>query len=87
MSAGSSGLAWIVLAVALIVVVQQHLGYFRRKRPMSFGAFLETGGWIVLLLAALGALAGGLAHPGTRVIGIATGVVGLLLILLGSVFR
>jgi threonine/homoserine/homoserine lactone efflux protein len=87
MSAVLSAIVWIVLAVALTVVVRQHLAYFRRTRALSFGAFLETAGWIILLLVALGALAGGLAHPGTRIVEIASAVVGVLFILLGSVFR
>lgn len=78
---------WLLLAVALIVVVRHHLGYFRRKRTLSFGAFLETAGWIILLLVALGALYGGLTHPGTRIAEVASAVVGVLFILLGSVFR
>lgn len=79
--------AWAVAAVALLILIRHHVGYFRRARRYSFGAFLETGGWIVILLVAVGAATAGLAHPGTRAVEIASGIVGLLFIALGSAFR
>lgn len=79
--------AWAAAALMLAVIVRHHVGYFRRARPYSFGAFLETGGWIILLLVAAGAAAGGLARPGTRVVEVAAGIVGLLFIAGGAVFR
>jgi hypothetical protein len=78
---------WIAAAACALVLVRQHVGYFRRTRPYSFGAFMETGGWIILLLVALGALAGGLAEPGTRVVEIAATVVALLFIGIGTSLR
>lgn len=87
MSAALFAVIWIALALALIVVIRQHVLYFRRARPLTFGAFLETAGWITILLVAAGAAAGGLAHPGTRIAEIASAVVGVLLILIGSAFR
>lgn len=79
--------AWTVAAVALLIVIRQHVAYFRRARPFSFGAFLETAGWIILLLVAIGAAYGGLAHPGRRVVEVAAGIVGFLFIALGAAFR
>jgi len=79
--------AWTVLAVALVVIVRQHLGYFRRRRPFSFAAFLETAGWIIVALVAGAALLGGFAHPGTRVMEVAAAIVGALCIAFGSTFR
>jgi hypothetical protein len=78
---------WVILTATLIVVVRHHVAYLRRARSLTFGAFLETAGWIIILLVAIAAVYGGLAHPGTRVVEIATAVVGLLFIALGSAFR
>lgn len=51
------GVAGIILGLAaIIIIVRHHVAYFHGARPYSFGAFLETSGWIVLLLVALGAL-------------------------------
>ena len=77
---------WLAAAACAVVIVRHHIAYFRRARPFSFGAFMETGGWIVLLLVALGAPTG-LAHPGTRIVEIATGAVGLLFIGIGRGVR
>jgi hypothetical protein len=78
---------WAAAGVCAAVLFRHHIGYFRRTRPYSFGAFMETGGWIILLLVALGALAGGLAEPGTRVVEIAATVVALLFIGIGTSLR
>ncbi len=78
---------WLAAAWCAIIVVRHHVGYFRRARPYSFGAFLETGGWIILLLVVLGALAGGLEAPGTRVVEIAASVVAVVFILIGGALR
>jgi threonine/homoserine/homoserine lactone efflux protein len=78
---------WIVAAVALVVIIRHHAGYLRRARRLTFGAFLETAGWIIVLLVAVAAAFGGLAHPGTRVVEIASAVVGVLFIVLGGAFR
>ena len=77
----------LAAAVSAVVIVRKHVAYFRRVRPFSFGAFLETGGWIILLLVALGALSSGLAESGTRIVEIAAAVVGLLFIGIGSVVQ
>ena len=83
-----SSLIWVAVAVlGLIIVVSQHAGYFRKTRPMSFAAFLETAGWIIITLVAAAALRGGMANPGTRIVEIATAVVGALLIGIGGQFR
>lgn len=78
---------WLAAAVCLLVVIRHHVAYFRRTRPFSFGAFLETGGWIILLLAALGALGGGLAASGTQIVEVVAGGMGLLFIGIGSSVR
>jgi len=79
---------WAAIAIlGLVVVVSQHVGYFRKIRPMSFAAFLETGGWIIITLVALAALRGGMINPGTRVVEIAAAIVGVLLIGIGGQFR
>ena len=78
---------WIILAVALIVIIRHHVAYLRRARSLTFGAFLETAGWMIILLVAIAAVYGGLVHPGTRVVEIATAVVGALFIVLGSAFQ
>lgn len=75
---------WLAAAACAAVVVRHHIAYFRRARPFSFGAFMETGGWIILLLVALGALSGGLAESGTRIVEIAAAMVALLFIGIGS---
>ena len=75
---------WIGTAVCAVIIVRHHLAYFHRMRPYSFGAFMETGGWIILLLAAFGALTGGLGEAGTRIAEIAASLVGLLFIGIGS---
>lgn len=83
-----SSVIWAVVAVlGLIVVVAQHAGYFRKTRPMSFAAFLETAGWILITLVAVAAWGGGMISPNTRVIEIAAAVVGALLIGIGGQFR
>jgi len=78
---------WILAAFTLIVIIRQHIGYFRRARRMTFGAFLETAGWVIVFLAAVAALRGGLAHPDTRVVELSTGIAGGVCIALGSVLR
>jgi len=77
-------IAGLAAAACAVVIVRHHVAYFRRARPVSFGAFLATGGWTILLLVALGALSGGLADSGTRIVEIAAAVVGLLFIGIGS---
>jgi hypothetical protein len=79
-----AAVGWITVAVCAVVIVRHHLGYFRRARPLSFGAFLETSGWMIILLVAVGAFSGGLARPGTMVVEVAAAVVGLLFIGIGS---
>ncbi len=81
------GAAWAVLALCAATVIRHHVAYFRRTRPYSFGAFLETSGWIILLLVAAGALYGGLAHAGTRTVEIAAAIVGLGFVGIGASFR
>ena len=78
---------WLAAAACAVVIVRHHVAYFRRARPVSFGAFLATGGWTILLLVALGALSGGLADSGTRIVEIAAAVVGLLFIGIGRGVR
>ena len=78
---------WIAAAACAVVLVRQHVGYYRRTRPYSFGAFMETGGWIILLLVVLGALVGGLEEMGTRVVEIAATVVAMLFIGIGTSLR
>lgn len=78
---------WGFAALGLAVVVLHHVAYFRRTRPFSFGAFLETAGWIIITLVAIAGLAGGFASPGTRIVEIAAAIVGVLFIGIGSSFR
>jgi len=80
-------LGWVAAGGCAVVLVRHHAGYFRRTRPYSFGAFLETGGWIILLLVVLGALVGGLEETGTRVVEIAATVVALFFIGIGGMLR
>jgi len=75
--------AVILAALALAFVLMHHIAYFRRVRQPTFGAFLETGGWLILLLVALSVLAGGLRDPGTARVGAVSAAVGVLCILAG----
>ncbi len=78
-------LVWAaVAAVGLGAIIAQHVGYFRKRRPLTFGAFLETTGWITITLVAVAALGGGMVHPGTRVVEITAALVGLLFIVIGG---
>lgn len=87
MSLAVQVLAGAAAAVMLVLIIRHHIDYFRRARPYSFGAFLETGGWLILLLVAAGAAAGGLVRPGTRVVEVAAGIVGFLFVAGGAAFR
>jgi hypothetical protein len=80
-------IGWVAAAGCAVVLVRHHVGYLRRTRPYSFGAFMETSGWIILLLVGLGAVVGGLAEMGTRVVEIAAMVVALFFIGIGSSLR
>lgn len=68
--------ASVLIVAAAVILVAQHVAYFRRLRPPTFGAFLETAGWLILLLVALGAL-GGLGDPGTLRVELVSAAVGL----------
>jgi len=74
----------VVAIVCGIVIVTHHVGYFRRSRSLTFGAFLQTGGWIIIALVAAAAAAGGLARVRTQTVEVAQALVGALLIGLGS---
>ncbi len=74
----------VVAVVCGIVIVTHHIGYFRRSRPLTFGAFLQTGGWIIIALVAVAAAAGGLERARTQTVEVAQALVGALLIGLGS---
>jgi threonine/homoserine/homoserine lactone efflux protein len=79
---------WGTLAlVGSSIVTLHHAGYLRRTRPITFGAFLGTAGWIVITLVAIAASGGGMAEPETRIVEIASGAVGILLIGVGGKFR
>jgi hypothetical protein len=71
-------IALILAAAALAIVVAHHVAYFRRLREPTFAAFLETAGWLIILLVALGALGGGLRDPGTARVEAAAGAVGII---------
>jgi hypothetical protein len=73
--------------VGVIVIVTQHIGYLHRRRPVTFGAFLETGGWIIITLVALAAVGGGMTGPSTRVVEVSAAIVGALFIGLGGQFK
>lgn len=80
-------LRWLflpVMVVALAVVVRQHADYLRRRRSVTFRAFLETAGWLVITLASAAAYWGGLESPGTRVVEVSVLVIGLLFVAIGS---
>lgn len=77
---------WGLTGLGLAIVVLHHVAYFRRTRPFSFGAFLETAGWIIITLVAIFGLAGGFAGPGTRIVEIAAAIVAVLFIGIGSQF-
>ncbi len=87
MSLLARALLWAITAAAAVVIVRQHVGYLRRNRSYSFGAFLETAGWIIILLVSVAALYGGLEAPGTRAVEIAAAIVGVLFVGIGSSFR
>ncbi len=87
MSGYARPLLWVITIGVAAVIVQQHIAYFRRARPYSFGAFLETAGWMILLLVAIAALSGGLLAPGTRTVEIAAAIVGVLFVGIGASFR
>ena len=74
----------VVAIVCGIVIVTHHIGYFRRSRSLTFGAFLQTGGWIIIALVAGAAAAGGLERARTQTVEVAQALVGALLISLGS---
>ncbi len=78
-------LASVLLVAAAVIVAAQHVAYFRRVRPPSFGAFLETAGWLIVMLVALGALGGGLGAPGTLSVEIGSALVGLACVAAGRV--
>lgn len=80
-------LFWALAVIGLAIVVRHHAGYLARRRSTTFGAFLETAGWIVVTLVAVGAAAGGLTSPGTRIVEIAAAMTGVLAILAGRQFR
>lgn len=75
--------AIILAVVALAIVATHHIAYFRRVRGTTFGAFLETGGWLILLLVAIGVVAGGLQEPGTTRVEAAAAIVGVLCVIAG----
>ena len=75
---------WLVLlGSGLYVIIKHHAGYLFRRRPTSFGAFLNTAGWIVVTLVALAVMGGCLSVPGTRLVELAVGLVGVVLIGIG----
>ncbi len=83
-----SEVLWILVASGgLAIVVAHHLAYFRKTRPTSFGAFVETAGWLILVLVAIAAVGGGMGQPSTRVVEIAAAIVGLLLVGVGAQFK
>ncbi|MGH2349753.1 MAG: hypothetical protein ACRDFT_09855 [bacterium] len=75
--------ALVLAAVALAVVVAHHVAYFRGLRAPAFAAFLETAGWLILLLVALGTLSGGLRDPGTARVEAAAGATGVICVAAG----
>jgi hypothetical protein len=74
----------VVAIMSGIVIVTHHIGYFRHSRSVSFGAFLQTGGWIILALVAAAAAAGGVDRARTQTVEVAQVLVGVLLIGLGG---
>lgn len=74
----------VVAIVSGIVIVTHHIGYFRHSRPLTFGAFLQTGGWIIIALVAAAAAAGGVDRARTQTVEVAQALVGVLLIGLGG---
>jgi hypothetical protein len=74
----------VVAIVCGIVIVTHHIAYFRRSRPFTFGAFLQTGGWIIIALVAVAAAGGGLERARTQTVEVAQALVGVVLISLGS---
>jgi threonine/homoserine/homoserine lactone efflux protein len=74
----------VVAIMSGIVIVTHHIGYFRHSRSLTFGAFLQTGGWVIIALVAVAAAAGGLERARTQTVEVAQALVGALLITLGS---
>ena len=77
----------VVAIVGGIVIVTHHIRYLRRTRPFTFGAFLQTGGWIIIALVAVAAAAGGWDPGRTQTVEVAQVLVGALLIGLGGKFK
>lgn len=77
-----AAIALMLAAAALATVVGHHIGYFRGRRPPTFGAFLETAGWLILFLVAIAAPSA-VKDPGLVRVEIAAGFVGLLCVLGG----
>lgn len=78
---------WAAAIACGVVVVRHHVAYYRHRRPLRFGAFMATAGWIILLLVMLRAVSAGLGDAGTRIVGIAVTVVSGLFIGIGSLLR
>jgi hypothetical protein len=76
-------LVWALFVGSAAATIMQHLQFATGTRRRHFFAFLETSGWLTLTFAS-GIAALRLA-PGALSIG--TGVVGFLLVLVGSLLR
>jgi hypothetical protein len=82
---GLARAVWALLAIGgLGAIVAHHVGYLRKRRPLTFGAFLQTAGWILITLVAITALGGGMRYPGTRMVDLVAALVGIFLIGIGS---
>ncbi len=66
---------WAIAGSDVIIIVRHHVAYLRQQRAFTFGAFLETAGWIVITLVGVAALGGVLSTPGTRTVEITAGIV------------
>ncbi len=79
---------WVVLlGLGVYFIVRHHADYLFRRRPMTFGAFLGTAGWIIVTLVALAGLGGGLHTTGPRRVELAAVSVGIVLIAVGRRFE
>jgi hypothetical protein len=77
------GVAALVFGASLAMTVRQHIRYLTGGRPAEFFAFLETSGWMVLLLTSGAAL----FRLSSGALTLSAGVVGAVLVAIGSLLR
>jgi hypothetical protein len=76
-------IVWLLFIASVAVTVMQHVQFATGARRRHFFGFLETSGWLTV------ALATGIAafRLGPNALSIGAGIVGFLLVLVGSMLR